>query len=82
LLDTTAAPIPPLEIDNVPDIALLKFELANGVLELVMYSLACTLKVPLNARPDNGKKFDNVDDNVVPFLYFSLQFIFPKTYNL
>jgi hypothetical protein len=37
------------------------------------------LKVPVNVPPDHGKKIDNVEDNVVPFLYISLQFIFPKT---
>ena len=40
------------------------------------------LKVPLNVPPVNGKNKLNDDDIDVPFLYISLQFIFPGTSNI
>ncbi len=33
-------------------------------------NIVVPVKDPVNDPPDNGKKIDNVEDNVVPFLLF------------
>jgi hypothetical protein len=40
------------------------------------------VKLPVNCPPVKGKNKDNTEDIGVPFLYISLQFIFPETSNL
>jgi hypothetical protein len=75
--------------DNVPVLILEAFKLVNEAPEpvnvlAVIYvaDIVVPVKDPMNDPADNGKKIDNVEDNVVPFLFISLQFIVPKTSNL
>ena len=81
--------MPPLEIDNVPVVELLTFKLVSEAPEpekvaadTDVIEQVVPVKPPVNCPPTKGKNNDNVDDSVVPFLYISLQFIFPKTSNL
>ncbi len=70
-------------------VALLTFKLVNedpepvNVLDVIYVAdIVVPLKVPLHAPPLNGKNKLNVEDIDVPFLYISLQFIFPETSNI
>ena len=81
--------MPPLEIDNVPVAALLTFKLVNAAPEpekveadTDVIEQLVPVKLPVNIPPVKGKNKDNTEDIGVPFLYISLQFIFPETSNL
>ncbi len=72
----------------MPSVALLTLVNADPEPEklfaiILVADIVVPVRIPHNKPPDNGKKLDNVDDNdnVVPFLYISLQYIYPKTSN-
>ena len=88
-VDNVVVPIPPLVIDNVPAVALLTFKLdieapepVKVLADIYVADIVVPVKIPVNVPPVNGKNKLYVEDIGVPFLYISLQFIFPKTSNL
>ncbi len=84
LLFNVVIPIPPRVIDNVPDDILEAFKLVNAapepekvLTETDVIEQLVPVKFPVNCPPVKGKNKDNTEVIGVPFLYISLQFIFP-----
>ena len=80
------APVPPLEIDNVPDDTFEAFKFVGESPEPVkrfaaifVADIVVPVKVPVNVPPVKGKNNDNVEDIGVPFLYISAQLISVRT---
>ena len=75
--------------DNVPVVIFEAFKFDSEAPEpekvdadIFVADIVVPVKGPDNKPPVKGKNKDNTEDIGVPFLYISLQFIFPTTSNL